>query len=131
MVCMIFIVHTMHDSLCYLKMGLPHAYVLGLVWSLAAIGVALKTFDRLSHAGLFTGLYLTMGWLVLIAAVPLVKQMPFLSLVWLVAGGLAYTTGVVFYLLDSRVRYAHAIWHGFVAIGTGCHVFAVVEGLSR
>jgi hemolysin III len=105
--------------------------VLCLVWSLAAIGVALKTFDRLSHAGLSTGLYLTMGWLVLIAAVPLVKQMPFLSLVWLVAGGLAYTTGVVFYLLDSRVRYAHAIWHGFVATGTGCHLFAVMEGFGQ
>jgi hemolysin III len=105
--------------------------VFGLVWSLAVFGVVLKIFDRLSHPALSTGLYLTMGWLVLIAAVPLVKHLPFSSLVWLMAGGLAYTTGVVFYLLDSRVRYAHAIWHGFVATGTGCHLFAVMEGFSH
>jgi hemolysin III len=105
--------------------------VLGLVWSLAATGVALKTFGRLSHAGLSTVLYVAMGWLVLIAAVPLVMQMPFLTLVWLVAGGIAYTTGVVFYLLDSRIRYAHAIWHGFVATGTGCHLFALMEGFNQ
>jgi hemolysin III len=104
--------------------------VFGLVWSLAVIGVTLKTFNRLSHPGLSTGLYLTMGWLVLMAAVPLVEHMPFSSLVWLVAGGLAYTTGVVFYLLDSRIRYSHAIWHVFVATGTGCHLFAVMEGFS-
>jgi hemolysin III len=105
--------------------------VFGLVWSFAVIGVALKTFDFLSHPGLSTGLYLTMGWLVLIAAVPLVEHMPLSSLVWLVAGGLAYSTGVVFYLLDSQVRYAHAIWHGFVATGTGCHLLSVMEGFTH
>jgi hemolysin III len=98
----------------------------GLIWSLAAIGVTLKAFDRLSHPWLSTGLYLVMGWLVLIAAVPLIERVPLPGLVLLVAGGLAYTTGVVFFALDSRVRYAHAVWHGFVAAGTGCHFFAVL-----
>lgn len=98
----------------------------GLVWSLAAIGVTLKAFDRLSHPWLSTGLYLVMGWLVLIAAVPLVERVPMPSVMWLVAGGLAYTAGVVFFILDSRMRYAHAVWHGFVAAGTGCHFFAVL-----
>ena len=45
----------------------------------------------------------------------------------LVAGGVAYTVGVVFFMLDHRWRYAHAIWHGFVAAGTGCHFFAVLN----
>ncbi len=99
----------------------------GLVWSLAIIGVTLKAFDRLSHPWLSTGLYLIMGWLVLIAAVPLVEHVPLPGIALLVVGGLAYTVGVVFFMLDSRLRYAHAVWHGFVVIGTGCHFFAVLS----
>ncbi|MDO9197272.1 hemolysin III family protein, partial [Rhodoferax sp.] len=99
----------------------------GLVWSLAVTGVTLKAFDRLSHPWLSTGLYLVMGWLVLIAAVPLVERVPMPSVIWLLTGGLAYTAGVVFFIMDSRMRYAHAVWHGFVAAGTGCHFFAVMR----
>ena len=98
-----------------------------LVWLLAALGVVLKIFDRLTHPWLSTGLYLAMGWLVLIAVVPLFRQMPPPSVTWLVAGGIAYTVGVVFFALDSRIRYSHAVWHGFVAAGTGCHTFAVLN----
>jgi hemolysin III len=99
----------------------------GLVWSLAALGVTLKGFDRLSHPWLSTGLYLAMGWLVLIAAVPLVERVPLPGIALLVAGGLAYTLGVVLFMLDSRLRYAHAAWHGFVVAGTGLHFFAVLR----
>jgi hemolysin III len=98
----------------------------GVVWTLAAAGVALKAFDRLSHPWLSTGLYLAMGWLVLVAAVPMLERVPMAGLVWLLAGGVAYTLGVVFFVLDHRVRYAHAIWHGFVAAGTGLHVVAIM-----
>lgn len=98
----------------------------GLVWAMAAAGITLKAFDRLSHPWLSTGLYLLMGWLVLIAAVPLVERVASMGLVLLVAGGLAYTVGVVFFMLDSRMRYAHAVWHLFVAAGTGLHFFAVL-----
>jgi len=98
----------------------------GLVWSLATIGIVLKVFDRLTRPWLSIGLYLLMGWLVLIAAVPLLERVPFPGLIWLVAGGLAYTVGVVFFVLDSRIRYSHTVWHAFVATGTGCHVFAVL-----
>lgn len=98
----------------------------GLVWSLAIFGVTLKSFDRLSHPWLSTGLYLAMGWLVLIAIVPLVERVPPAGVLLLVAGGVAYTAGVVFFMLDSRYRYAHAVWHGFVVAGTGCHFFAVL-----
>ncbi|OYY93814.1 MAG: hemolysin D [Hydrogenophilales bacterium 28-61-23] len=101
--------------------------LLGLVWSFALFGVALKALDRLSHPWLSTGLYLAMGWLVLIAAIPLVERVPQLGITFLVAGGLAYTIGVVFFVLDSRLRYAHAIWHGFVVAGSGCHLFAVLN----
>lgn len=98
----------------------------GLVWALAAVGVVLKSTQRLNHPWASTGLYLAMGWLVLIAAVPLVERVPTLGLVWLVAGGLAYTVGVVFFVLDTRVRYAHAVWHLFVVAGTSCHTVAVL-----
>lgn len=108
-------------------LGGPWGWTLfGLVWSLAAIGVTLKAFDQLSHPWLSTGLYLVMGWLVLIAAVPLVERVSTPGLTLLVAGGLAYTTGVVFFVLDARLRYAHTVWHGFVVAGTGCHFFAVL-----
>ena len=100
--------------------------LLGLVWSVALVGVLLKSTDKLSHPWISTGLYLGMGWLVLIAAVPLVERVPTEGLVWLLAGGLAYTAGVIFFVLDSRIRYAHAIWHGFVVAGTSCHFFAVL-----
>lgn len=98
----------------------------GLVWSLAAVGITLKLINRLSHPWLSTGLYLAMGWLVLIAAGPLVERVAPPGLLLLVAGGLAYTAGVVFFVLDSRLRYAHSIWHGFVSVGTACHFFAVL-----
>ena len=108
-------------------LGGPWGWTLfGLVWSLAALGVTLKAFDCLSHPWLSTGLYLVMGWLVLIAAAPLIARVPSSGVRLLVAGGLAYTTGVVFFMLDSRLRYAHAVWHGFVVAGTGCHFFAVL-----
>jgi hemolysin III len=98
----------------------------GLVWSLAAIGVALKARDRLSHPLLSTGLYLAMGWLVVIAVPLVIERIALPGIALLVAGGAAYTAGVVFFLLDSRWRYAHAVWHGFVVCGTGFHCAAVL-----
>jgi hemolysin III len=98
----------------------------GIVWLLAVVGVTLKAVDRLSHSGLSTGLYLCMGWLAVIAAVPLLEHVPMPGVRLLVAGGLAYTAGVVFFVLDARLRYAHAVWHGFVVAGSGCHFFAVL-----
>ena len=98
----------------------------GVIWALAAFGLLMKVFDRLSHPLLSTGLYLAMGWLVLIAAVPLLERVSVNGVLWLVAGGLAYTGGVVFFLADSRLRFGHFIWHLFVMTGTACHYFAVL-----
>ena len=71
-----------------------------------------------------------MGWLVLLAAVPVVERAPAAGAQWLVAGGCLYTLGVVFFVLDARIRHAHAVWHGFVAAGTACHTRAVQRGLQ-
>jgi hemolysin III len=100
--------------------------LLGLVWGLAMLGVTLKVLSRLTHPVLTTGLYLFMGWLIVIAIQPLSERIPFSGLLWLVGGGLAYTLGVIFYALDSRLRYGHFVWHLFVMAGTACHYFAVL-----
>jgi hemolysin III len=98
----------------------------GLIWGIAAVGLVLKAFEKLSHPLLSTGLYLAMGWLVVIAAVPLLERVAPAGIGWLVAGGLAYTVGVFFYLTDARYKFGHLVWHLFVMAGTTCHFFAVL-----
>lgn len=75
---------------------------------------------------LSTSLYLLMGWLILVAIYPLYTRIPTSGLLWLVAGGVAYTIGVFFFATDARFRYGHFIWHLFVMAGTACHYFAVL-----
>jgi hemolysin III len=99
----------------------------GLVWGLALAGIMLKTFDRLAHPVLSTGLYLVMGWLALIAIAPLSARVPAAGLALLFGGGIAYTAGVIFFAADSRWRYAHSVWHLFVLMGSTCHFFAVLD----
>ncbi len=97
----------------------------GLVWTLALFGVVMKAFGGVRLPKLSMGIYLGMGWLIVVAIVPLAERMPPAGLAWLVAGGLAYTGGVAFYALD-RFRYCHFIWHLFVLAGTACHFVAVM-----
>jgi hemolysin III len=99
--------------------------ILALVWTLAIFGVILKSIAGTQRAkGLSLVLYLGMGWLVLIAFRPMLLKVPVAGLLWLVAGGLAYTGGV-FFFLSKRRRYTHFVWHLFVLLGTACHYFAV------
>ncbi|MFU8896140.1 MAG: PAQR family membrane homeostasis protein TrhA [Gammaproteobacteria bacterium] len=100
--------------------------LLGSVWAFAAIGVALKAFNKASHPILSTSLYLLMGWLIVLAAEPLIVGLPPAALLLLIAGGLSYTVGVIFFALDSRLRFGHLVWHVFVLGGTVCHYFAVL-----
>jgi hemolysin III len=104
--------------------------IFGIVWGLAALGVTVKLFNRLRHPLWSTGLYVAMGWVVLIAVVPLVQRMPATALAWLVAGGLAYTVGAVVYLFDARLRYVHFAWHVFVMSGSACHAIAALYQLD-
>jgi len=100
--------------------------LLGLIWSFALAGVLLKIFGRMSHPVISTGLYLLMGWLIVIAADPMYARLPAPGIALLVAGGVAYTAGVAFFVTDARLRYGHFIWHLFVMAGTACHYFAVL-----
>lgn len=101
--------------------------VLGLIWTLAFAGVVLKALNRMSHPILSTGIYVLMGWLLLLAVNPAYTRIPAPGLNWLLAGGIAYTAGVIFFAAGSRrLRYGHLIWHLFVMAGTGCHYFAIL-----
>jgi hemolysin III len=97
-----------------------------IVWGVAAFGISAKLLDQLRHPLWSTGLYVAMGWIAVVAAGPLLERLPPQNLAWLVAGGLSYTVGAVAYLLDSKVKYAHFIWHLFVIAGSACHVVAAV-----
>jgi hemolysin III len=97
----------------------------GLVWSLAVFGVTLKAVGGIRYPRLSTTLYIGMGWLALIAIRPLWVHVPVAGWLWLIGGGLAYTTGIAFYAAE-RVKYGHFIWHMFVLLGTVCHFFAVL-----
>jgi len=97
----------------------------GLVWALSAAGVVLKLVGGVRFPVISTLLYLSMGWVVLIAMRPLWLRIPHAGFLWMLLGGLAYTTGVIFYALDRRLRYSHFIWHLFVLAGTTLHFFAI------
>jgi hemolysin III len=96
----------------------------GVVWGLAVVGVVLKSVFGIRLAALSTAVYIAMGWMVLVAAAPLAARVPAAGVRWLVAGGVSYTLGVVFFALE-RVRYAHAVWHLFVLAGSAAHYWAV------
>jgi len=97
----------------------------GLVWTLAVAGIVLKVTSALRHPVLSTALYLTMGWLALIAVRPIWLHVPPAGLFWLLTGGLSYTAGVAFFAA-TRLRYSHFVWHLCVLTGTACHFFAVL-----
>ena len=98
----------------------------GVVWGVAAFGVTVKLLNRLRHPLWSTGLYVAMGWVAVVAVVPLVSGLPTAGLAWLVAGGLSYTLGALVFLFDHRVRYAHFAFHLFVLGGSACHFFAAL-----
>jgi hemolysin III len=100
--------------------------LLATIWALAIFGLVLKGVAGVRYPVLSTVLYIGMGWLAIVAIRPLWLRVPVAGWMWLLAGGLAYTAGVVFYATDQRVRYGHFIWHLFVLAGTVCHFFAVL-----
>ncbi|HEY0306403.1 MAG TPA: hemolysin III family protein [Longimicrobiales bacterium] len=100
----------------------------GVIWGLAIAGVIFKLFLTGKFPRLSTFIYVLMGWLVLIAAVPMFTLMTRETLTWLVAGGVTYTAGTVFYH-NQRIPQAHAIWHLFVLGGSVCHALAVASSI--
>ena len=97
----------------------------GLVWVLAVVGTVFKALGGVRYTTFSTWVYLAMGWLVLIAIEPVWTLVPKWGLFWLLAGGIAYTAGAVFFMAE-RIRYFHFVWHLFVVAGTACHFLAVL-----
>jgi hemolysin III len=99
--------------------------MLGIVWALALFGVVMKaTRGALRHRRLAMTLYLGTGWLAVIFIRPLALAIPLSALLCLIAGGIAYTAGTLFFA-NEKARYAHFVWHLFVLAGTSCHFAAV------
>ena len=100
--------------------------LLAVGWALAIAGIVVKSTLGIRWARLSTAVYLLMGWIGIVAARPLLERISLAGIAWILAGGLAYTAGVLFFVWDDRIRYGHAIWHLFVATGSVCHVVAVL-----
>jgi len=97
----------------------------GVIWGLAILGIIFQAvfIGRFKIFSVLT--YLAMGWMVVAAIVPLLNVLPLAGVIWLAAGGLCYTLGIVFYAW-KRLPFAHAVWHLFVLSGSLCHFFGVL-----
>lgn len=98
-------------------------WLFAAAWAMATAGIVFKLFYTGRFKGISTLIYLGMGWMAVTTIKPFLEQVPMATLLWLLAGGLAYTFGTVFYM--SKRSYSHALWHGLVLIGSGCHFVAV------
>ena len=99
--------------------------ILGTVWGLAVLGMAQEFLVRSASRRLSLVMYLLMGWVAVVAIVPLWQRLPAAGLAWLFAGGLFYTVGVYWYVHDERIRHGHGIWHLFVLAGSLCHFLCI------
>ena len=99
-----------------------------VIWSLAAVGISLELVIKNRIEWLQILIYLLMGWLVVVDFSYLKAALPEVGLNWLVAGGLAYSFGIIFYVLDgmNKLPHAHGIWHLFVIVGSMCHFITVI-----
>lgn len=100
-------------------------WIFGTVWGLALLGMLLE-FVPQKRRILPVIIYLVMGWICLIALKPLLQALPMVGFWWLLAGGLFYTVGIIFYALDTKLKHSHGIWHLFVLAGSACHYFTVL-----
>ena len=102
--------------------------MLVMIWLLATIGILLDIFIPKRIEWLQMLIYLTMGWVCTLNFSELQAALPNAGVVWLTLGGIAYTAGIVFYILDNlkKLRHAHGIWHLFVLSGSICHFVSIV-----
>jgi hemolysin III len=101
--------------------------LLGVVWGLAVLGIMQEPRPKIGARILSVVVYVAMGWVGLVAIVPLLQAPGLAGFAWVVAGGLFYTIGLVFYALDTHLRHAHEVWHLFVIAGSATHYFAILH----
>ncbi|MFO7574456.1 MAG: hemolysin III family protein [Bacteroidales bacterium] len=102
--------------------------IFGIEWGLALTGIIIKLMRPVKYAAgvslFYIILYVSMGWLVLVALVPLIKTLPVMGWLWIIIGGVCYSIGIYFFRV-AKFRYAHLIWHLFVLAGSISHFMAV------
>ena len=96
------------------------------VWGLAMIGIVIEALHKNGRRVLPIIIYILMGWLILIALDPLLRTLPTAGFFWLLAGGLLYTGGLIFYAWEKKLWYAHGLWHLCVLGGSICHYVTVI-----
>ena len=101
-------------------------WMFGAIWGLAAVGIILDALPRKGARVVPIIIYLVMGWLCLFALGPILAVLPPAGFRWLLAGGIFYTSGIVFFILDHWYPRCHGIWHLFVLAGSACHYFAIL-----
>jgi len=101
----------------------------GIIWGLALAGIVIRSIFLTKFRKLMVGIYLAMGWMFLIAIIPLVKNLPGTSIAFLFIGGGCYSLGVIFYIWRN-LKYSHGIWHLFVLAGSIMHFFSVLYSLN-
>jgi hemolysin III len=117
-----------YTPFCLISLRGPWGWsMLGVVWGLALVGGLQELRPSGKERILSLVIYVAMGWMALIAAGPLLKALGPAGFAWVAAGGLFYTVGIVFYVLDTRLAHAHGIWHLFVMAGSATHYVAVVR----
>jgi hemolysin III len=102
-------------------------WLLGIVWSLALFGIVQELWLGKRTRVLSLILYVLMGWLALVAVVPLWNALTPSGFAWLLAGGALYTGGLVFYATDHKLRHGHGMWHLCVVSGSGCHFYTILH----
>lgn len=98
----------------------------GVIWGLAVIGILLDCFSSDERRIIQLIIYILMGWLALIAIKPLIESLSVAGFLWLLGGGLFYSVGIVFYILDLKKFHFHGIWHLFVLAGSVTHYFTIM-----
>ncbi|MFZ4535229.1 PAQR family membrane homeostasis protein TrhA [Propionivibrio sp.] len=115
-----------YTPFCLVTLRGPWGWSLfGVVWGLAVIGMLQEIKPRSEARIMSLVIYAVMGWVIVVATKPLLERINTAGFVWLVAGGLLYTIGIVFFAFDSRFRHWHGIWHLFVIGGSLAHYIAV------
>ncbi len=98
----------------------------GVVWGLAAAGILQESSPGKKSRRLSLLIYLAMGWVALVAIMPLVQALGWAGFAWIAAGGVIYTVGIIFYRYDTKFTHWHGIWHLFVLAGSAVHYYAIL-----
>ncbi len=117
-----------YTPFCLVTLRGPWGWSLfGVVWGLAALGILQELWLRNTARILSVVIYIVMGWVAIVALVQLLHTLGSAGFAWLVAGGLFYTIGIIFYVIDTRLKHAHGIWHLFVLAGSASHYVAILR----